>query len=427
MSNEYNYEREDGAPSEESADNVGTGASSVEYGPTFDTPLYGYAAEKKQNRRAIAVLVAIAVIVSVLVGAGGVLIGKNMTSGGSLSTPPTGESNVISGQIGDNVVIFNTTENAVPTDGSIASVASKSASSVVEIMTTSTSSYYPNRTVSGAGSGVLIGESQEKDYTYIVTNNHVVEGYETIRVRTTDGKEYSAVVVGTDWQSDIAVLRIEAKGLSLASFADSDALVLGQEVVAIGNPLGSLGGSVTNGIISGLSRTISIEGIPMTLLQTNAAINPGNSGGGLFDMNGNLIGVVNAKSVGEDVDNIGFAIPAKTAKAIASELIEKGYISGRADLGFVFDNVTSVGLSIYSYAYNSELSSPIEAGYVLHSVKVGNQSVTITSTDDYRGVLSRLTVGSTVEVVIGVPQRYGFYTQYESVTVMMTVHEYQPK
>ncbi len=433
MSDEYNRDHDSqntfsNQSSSESRFEQNEEGASIEYGPRFDGAAYfSYAAaEQKNNRRVIAVIVAIGVIVSFLFGIGGVFLGGMLTGGNSVTPNNMGGSSVVPGQIGDNVILFETDQSAASTDGSVAAVAAKTAASVVEIMTETTSVYYPNRTVSGAGSGVAIAESKDHNFTYIITNNHVVEGYETIRVRTTDGTEYTATVIGTDWQSDIAVLRIEAKGLKLAVFADSETVVLGQEVVAIGNPLGSLGGSVTNGIISGLSRTISIEGIPMTLLQTNAAINPGNSGGGLFDMNGNLIGIVNAKSVGEEVDNIGFAIPAQTAKDVASALIAQGYVSGRADLGFTFDNVTSLGLSVYSYAYNSEISTPIEAGYLLHSITVNEQTVNITSMDDYRGVLSRLAIGSTVQAVIGKPERYGIYTQYKSITVTLTVHEYHP-
>ncbi len=406
--------------------------TSVEYGPRFDSR-YGYgstAVKRNSNSRIIAVLVALGVIFAALCGVGGVLLGGylsekdgSITDGGTLG----GDSSIAPGQGADNVVIYETDANAAATDGSVASVAEKSAASVVEIMTTATSNYNPNKTVSGAGSGVIIAESTEKNYTYVITNNHVVEGYETIRVRTTDGTEYDAAVIGTDWVSDIAVLRIEAKGLTVATFASSDSVKLGQEVVAIGNPLGSLGGSVTNGIISGLSRTITIEGIPMTLLQTNAAINPGNSGGGLFDMNGNLIGIVNAKSVGEEVDNIGFAIPSTTAKAMAEQIIARGYVSGRADLGFSFGNSTTVsGLTVYSYAYNDEVTTPIESGYILYSVTVGGKTVEVASIDDYRGVLASLKIGDSVKATIYKPVSSGFFTNYKQFTVTLTAHEYKP-
>ena len=409
--------------------------SSVEYDPyTGERHRNNARLKARPDRSIIALFVAIAVVLSLLCGVGGVLIGGYLINDGNSSdtghTPDSGKDGAVNtpGVAGDNVVIFETTENAVIANGTVATVAEKSAASVVEIMTTTTSSYNPNKTISGAGSGVIIAESAEENYTYIITNNHVIEGYETIRVRTTEGKEYAATVVGTDWLTDIAVLRIEVKGLSIATFASSDHLVLGQEVVAIGNPLGSLGGSVTNGIISGLSRTISIEGIPMTLLQTNAAINPGNSGGGLFDMNGNLIGIVNAKSVGEEVDNIGFAIPAATAKETASQIIAKGYVEGRADLGFMFGSATTnTGLTVYSYAYNSEVTTPIEQGHILYAITTSDgTTVEIQSIDDYRGILAGLKIGETVQAVIYKPVNTGFFTQYKSFTVTLTVHEYVP-
>jgi serine protease Do len=295
-------------------------------------------------------------------------------------------------------------------------------------MTEAASNRYPNQTISGAGSGVVFAQSKTENYTYIITNNHVVEGYDTIIVRTTDGKEYNATVVGTDWMTDIAVLRIVVRDLNIATCASSDDLVLGQEVVAIGNPLGQLGGSVSPGYVSGLSRTISIEGIPMTLLQTDAAINPGNSGGGLFDMNGNLIGIVNAKSVGEELDNIGFAIPINTAKTAAAEIIEKGYVSGRADLGFAFGTgITTSGLSIYSYAYNTEVNTEIKQGYLLYSFIIDGKEVNVSSIETYRSILTTLKVGDTVQARIYTPSSTWGGTVYrDSFVVTLKVHEYIP-
>lgn len=414
---------------EEKASAASEQTSSVEYGPSFSHAYKNadaYAQMKRKNRstgRFVALFVALSVIAVAIAGLGGLLIGKSMqgtengdTPNGSVMTPILGGTN-------EQYVIYRTDETAVPGDGSIASVAGRCVDSVVEIKTQTTTTRYPNKTVRGAGSGVIFAESAEGIYTYIITNNHVIEGVETIVVRTTNGTEYEASLVGTDWQCDIAVLRIEAKGLSKAQFANSDNLVLGQNVIAIGNPLGSLGGSVSDGIISGLSRTIAIEGVPMTLLQTNAAINPGNSGGGLFDMNGNLVGIVNAKSVGDDVDNIGFAIPANAAQAVAIELMEKGFVTGRTDLGFSFGSVTSAGLSIYSYAYNSEVSTAIESGYVLYSLIVDGSEIQMTSLDAYRGVLATLKVGDVIQARVLRPVSGTFFTQYQTFTVNLTVHE----
>ena len=161
----------------------------------------------------------------------------------------------------------------------------------MEVTTSSvqTNGIFAQYVTEGAGSGVIISEDG-----YILTNNHVIEGQSSIKVTTSDGQEYDATVVGTDDKTDIAVLKIEASGLTPAVIGDSDSLVVGETAVAVGNPLGELGGTVTDGIISALDREVTVEGKNMTLLQTSAAVSPGNSGGGLFNEKGELVGFVNA-------------------------------------------------------------------------------------------------------------------------------------
>ncbi|MBF7096623.1 S1C family serine protease [Alkalibacter mobilis] len=181
---------------------------------------------------------------------------------------------------------------------------------------------------SGAGSGVVVSKDG-----YIATNYHVIEGAGKITVILSDGTSNSASVIGFDSKTDMAVLKIHKEGLVPVIFGDSDALVVGELALAIGNPLGELGGTLTEGIISALDRDIVIDNESMNLLQTSAAINPGNSGGGLFNSKGELIGVVNAKSSGSNIEGLGFAIPSNTAKEVIVEIIENGYVTGRADLG----------------------------------------------------------------------------------------------
>ena len=204
----------------------------------------------------------------------------------------------------------------------------------------------------GAGSGVIYSynPSENKDEpkdNYILTCNHVVEGYDIIRVTLANGNYYYAEIVGTDPQTDLAVLKVSDQDLPACVIRDweTSPLTIGETVIAIGNPLGVLGHSVTSGIISGLARNITVEGQSMTLLQTDASINSGNSGGGLFDINGSLIGIVNAKSTGSTIDNLGFAIPIDTADFIAKELIEHGYVTGRPGL-----NVSIVTVTTSNYA-----------------------------------------------------------------------------
>ena len=164
------------------------------------------------------------------------------------------------------------------------------------------------------GSGVIISEDG-----YIVTNKHVVNQAKDVSVRLQNGDTYEATIIGVDNNTDLALLKIEASGLSYAKLADSDELKLGQEVIAIGNALGN-GTSCSNGIISAINREVTIKNYTMTLLLTNAELNSGNSGGGLFDMNGNLVGIVNAKtsssaySSNASIEGIGYAIPSNTVR-----------------------------------------------------------------------------------------------------------------
>ena len=218
----------------------------------------------------------------------------------------------------------------------IPEIVKKVADTVVEITTEHMVSggFFSQYISEGAGSGVIISADG-----YIITNNHVVEDATKITVRMRDGSVYTGTLVGRDSESDIAVVKIEARNLPFAVFGDSDTLVVGELAVVIGNPLGELGGTVTEGIISALNRDISVGTQLMNLLQTSAAVNPGNSGGGLFNNKGEVMGIVNAKSGGTDVEGLGFAIPANAARAAAEDLIQYGYIPGRVDLGFTMVDV----------------------------------------------------------------------------------------
>ena len=167
-------------------------------------------------------------------------------------------------------------------------------------------------------------------------------------MRLHDGTTLDAALVATDAKTDLAVIRVQAQGLIPATLGTSADLVVGQPVVAIGNPLGRLGGTVTDGIISAKDRVISIDGEHMTLLQTNAAVNPGNSGGGLFDAQARLVGVVNSKSSGSDVEGLGFAIPIDTARPVIEQLITQGYVSGRPSLGMELVELTSYRSAIFA-------------------------------------------------------------------------------
>ena len=237
------------------------------------------------------------------------------------------------------------TAEPIPASVSIQDVAETASKTVVEIQTENTVTSYGlfggTYTSTAAGSGVIISGDG-----YIITNNHVVEGSRKITVKTYNGTEYEAELIGTDAKSDIAVVKIDAEDLDAAVIGDSDTLRVGDTALVIGNPLGTLGGTVTNGIISATNRDMVINNQSMNLIQTNAAINSGNSGGGLFDGNGKLIGIVNAKdsgmtSSGTVIEGLGFAIPINTAYDVAQDLIENGYVTTRPTIGIGLSTLDS--------------------------------------------------------------------------------------
>lgn len=184
----------------------------------------------------------------------------------------------------------------------------------------------------GNGSGIIIS-----DDGFIVTNAHVLDGMEKIIVTTHDGKSFEAAITGKDKKTDIAVIKIEARGLTPANFGNSDYVIQGESVAAIGNPAG-LTGSITEGIVSGLDRKIrsSKTGYEMSCIQTDTAINPGNSGGALVNMYGEVIGIISSKYTEIDSEGLGFAISINEAKPIIEELVKQGFVSGRVKIGIQF-------------------------------------------------------------------------------------------
>jgi serine protease Do len=216
---------------------------------------------------------------------------------------------------------------------------------------------------------------------------------------------YPAVVVGSDAASDIAVLWVDTGDTKLqaADLGCSADLIVGEPVFAIGNPLGSLGGTVTNGIISATARNISINGSKMTLLQTNAAVNPGNSGGGLFNLAGELIGVVNAKCSEDDVEGLGFAIPIDTAYDVICQLIEYGYVRGVVDSGLSLYNANSLVARRYFgsdyagvYVLESEFCEQLQYGDMIYSI----DGVRVESGEQVEAMLASYAVGDTVTLLI---------------------------
>ena len=329
-----------------------------------------------------------------------------------------------------SVVIYETAllvdenGNAVEKPLSVEAIAALVENSVVEITTEAivSGSFMQQYVSEGAGSGVIFTTDG-----YIVTNNHVIEGATNITVRLKNGDSYEAELVGADAKTDLAVIKIKASGLKPAAFGKSSVLKVGETVVAVGNPLGELGGTVTQGIISALDRQIDIDNTTMSLLQTDTAINPGNSGGGLFNTSGQLIGVVNAKSAGEEIEGLGFAIPIDTAKTVIEDLIDFGYVKGRPNVGIEYlaiqdtmtammYNVNELGLYIYSVEKDSDAANAgLQSGDLI--ITVDGQEVG--SAADANAIFDQKKIGDTVEVAVR--------RNRKDVTVTMTLTEYAPK
>ena len=266
--------------------------------------------------------------------------------------------------------------------------------------------YGQSQVESGAGSGVIISSDG-----YILTCAHVVSGASNITVSIGD-KDYPATLVGEDTTSDIAVVKVDATGLTPATVGNSDNLKVGESVMAVGNPLGELGGTVTSGIVSALNRSVTIQGTSstntMSLIQMDASVSPGNSGGGLFNMNGELVGIVNAKSSDSDAEGLGFAIPVNDAVKVAQELLENGYVTGRPYLGISYFAVTDaqtaaqLGVNAYGvYIVDVTKGGPADQA----GLKAGDRIVSvdgseIAAKDDLGTLMQKHVAGDTLAITV---------------------------
>ena len=273
----------------------------------------------------------------------------------------------------------------------------------------------------GSGSGIILS-----DDGYIVTNAHVIDGAETVKVVLYNEEEYEAKIIGADTRTDIAVLKIEADNLVEAEFGDSSQVEIGETVYALGNPGGlSLQSSFTDGMISGLNRVITTDDsiYSMTVLQTSAAINPGNSGGALINEYGQVVGITSAKIVSTDYEGIGFAIPTEIAKPIIEEIISNGYVSGRARLGITGTTIDSVTAKYYDVPEGVQIITIEQDGCLYGTeAKVGDiitafDGKDITKMEDLQGLLAEASPGDVVELTL---YRYSA-TGNNDITLKITV------
>ena len=268
-------------------------------------------------------------------------------------------------------------------------------------------------TQTGAGSGIILSEDG-----YILTNHHVISGVDKITVfvmpEDKNGEEvtYEATLIGSSESNDVAVLKIEAEGLNAAAFGDSDQLEIGELAVAIGNPMGNVHGSVTAGIISATEQELTIDGVTINAIQTDAAINPGNSGGALFDSFGNVIGLVYAKSSSVSIEGMGYAIPVNDIKELVSgminnpESVQDQTLGSQIMLGITIIDVTEEMSKQYSMPVGvyirevSEFSAAERAGLTKGDVITGFDGETVTCADDLNAIKSKQTPGDVVPMTI---------------------------
>ena len=301
-------------------------------------------------------------------------------------------------------------------------VYAQNVNSTVGITTSITTNYFGYQTTgAAAGSGFILTADG-----YILTNYHVVESSDSIKVTTYDGTSYDAQLIGYDESNDIAVLKIDATDLTPVVLGDSDTLNVGDSVVAIGNPLGELTFSLTAGAISALDRPVTLSsGTTMNLMQTDCAINSGNSGGALFNMYGEVIGITNAKysssssSSEASIDNIGFAIPINQVRSIVESIIQNGYII-KPYIGVSVSDVSSEsqsyglpqGAAVRSVVENSPAA---EAGLQENDIITAANGDAITGSNDLVKLVKAASAGDTLELTI--------YRQGQTLTVTLTVGE----
>lgn len=305
----------------------------------------------------------------------------------------------------------------------IPSVAEKVGPAIVGIVSKGNAAgFFQQQTVElGSGSGIIITEDG-----YVVTNYHVVEGATEVTVVLSTGEEYQATLKGADERSDLAVIKIDAKGLPVANFGVSSDMRVGEQVIAIGNPLGlELQGSITVGYVSAANRTIEVDGRDMKLIQTDAAINPGNSGGALVNLYGEVIGINTVKMQATGVEGLGFAIPSDEAKPIIEDILEYGYVRGRPQIGISGQDITEQ----YARYYNlqpgvlvrevAEGSAADAAGIQVGDVITKINGTKISSVTELNNEKEKYKAGEEIELTL--------YRDNKEMTVKLVLSEATPE
>ncbi len=291
----------------------------------------------------------------------------------------------------------------------------------VENVGTSNFYYYQTNTTLGTGSGVIVSKDG-----YIVTNYHVIDNATKLNITLSTGDKYDAKVVGFDEESDIALIKIDGVELPHATFGDSSKVTVGDRAIAIGNPLGTeLMGTVTQGIISAVNRTVRVDNRTMTLIQTDAAINNGNSGGALINAYGEVIGINSVKMAASGVEGLGFAIPANTVVSIVDDLKEYGYVRGRLTIGISGTNITEKMASYYDLPmgfFVQEVykgSGAAAAGLIPGDIIVKCDGNIVKTIDDINNAKKAHKVGEKIE--------FRVYREGKNISVSVVLQEEKPE
>lgn len=375
-------------------------------------PVYGSGGPSPQRgeNRKKSVFIAVGLVLAMLMGFLGSVIGNAVTG--------NGHTTMLEGNRPSSVIDLATVDTSKLMTAS--EVYAANVNSTVGITTSVTTNFWGFQTTSAAsGSGFILTADG-----YILTNFHVIESSSSISVTLYDGTSYDAVLVGYDESNDIAVLKIDASDLSPVVLGDSDNLNVGDDVIAIGNPLGELTFSLTAGAVSALDREITLSsGVMMNLIQTDCAINSGNSGGALFNLYGEVIGITNAKysSSGTEasIDNIGFAIPINHIRSIVDSIIEKGYISKPyigVSVGDVSEETMGYGLPAGAAVKSVVEDSPAEkAGIKVNDIITAVNGNEITGRSELSETISSCAVGDKLTLTV--------YRQGETLSIDVTVGE----
>ena len=391
--------------------------------PSQEIPVYTPPTPKKREKKnrmglRICALALVFALLGGALGAGGVIWYESSRS--QAGTPSKNETAMLQG-IRESSVL-NTVTVDTGKEMTAAEVYAANVNSTVGITTSITTNYWGFQTTSAAaGSGFILTEDG-----YILTNYHVVENSNSITVAMYNGDTYDATLIGYDESNDVAVLKVDAEGLSPVVLGDSDNLNVGDSVVAIGNPLGELTFSLTAGLVSAKDREVTLSNsLTMDLIQTDCAINSGNSGGALFNLYGEVIGITNAKysssraSSEASIDNIGFAIPIDQVRSIFESIITNGYIV-KPYIGVTVSDVSAESQS-YGLPQGAAVRSVTENGPAAEAGLQENDIITtvngeaITGSNDLVKLVKAASAGDTLELTV--------YRQGQTVTLTLTVGE----